>query len=185
MNSLDAISTECENDATAVDSDGTNSCAFLGLEIANQFLASQEPKTTAEDVISNYPVVINQLRNKELYEPIAAYSLMRNNNLINNCTLSEEFVDEETQRVFSFAGRDHFVRVLVRFAQMLSYGVGLYTYANHTHFLLASIGNRFSLLILIQLAVLWVVTGTAFYSTLKIQMQLRARAWFVGKWPWM
>ena len=80
LNSLDAISTECENDATAVDSDGTNSCAFLGLEIANQFLASQEPlewrelKTTAEDVISNYPVVINQLRNKEeLYEPIAAY----------------------------------------------------------------------------------------------------------------
>ena len=139
LNSLDAISSEYENDATAVDSDGTNSCAFLGLEIANQFLASQKPlewselKTTAEDVISNYPVVINQLRNKEeLYEPIAAYSLMRNNNLINNCTLSEEFVDEETQRVFSFAGRDHFVRVLVRFAQMSPYGVGLYTCEPYT-----------------------------------------------------
>ena len=102
---------------------------------------------------------------------------MRNNNLINNCTLSEEFVDEETQRVFSFAGRDHFVRVLVRFVPMSSYGVGLYTCELYT-FLVGF--HRQSLLILIQLAVLWVVTGTAFYSTLKIQMQLRAHAWFVG-----
>ena len=186
LNSSNAISIEYEDEETAVDNDGTNSCAFLGLEIANRFLASNEPlkwselKTTAEDVINNYPIVINQLRVKEeLYEPIAAYSLMRNNNLINNCTLSEEFVDEATQRVFSVAGRDHFVHVLLRFAQMSSHGVGLYTCEPYT-FLVGFNRQRFSFWILIQSAVLWVVTGTVFYCILKIQMMLRACAWFIG-----
>ena len=183
LNSSNAISIEYENEKTAVDNGGTNSCAFLGLEIANQFLASKEPlewselKTTAKDVINNYPIVINQLRVKEeLYEPIAAYSLMRNNNLINNCTLSEEFVGNACfllpVEIISFM----FYSVLRRCRPMESDFICV----NHTHFLLASIGNHSSFWILIQSAVLWVVTGTAFYCTLKIQMVLHACAWFVG-----
>ena len=64
LNSSNAISIEYENEETAEDNDRTNSCAFLGLEIANRFLASKESlewselKTTAEDVINNYPIVI-------------------------------------------------------------------------------------------------------------------------------
>ena len=64
------------------ENDGREACVFLDLAICNRLLLNNIPlewtglKTTAEDMIINFPTVI--IRNiAELYEPISAYSLLR------------------------------------------------------------------------------------------------------------
>ena len=92
-----------------LDNDGTNAGVFLDLGICDRFLTSDgcmswaEFQSVAENVIMDFPSLINPFRNTdETYEPIAAYSILRNNNLINGYSLSEEFVEPGCQTVFQF-----------------------------------------------------------------------------------
>ena len=119
---------------TSPENDGTNACVFLDLAICNRLLVNNIPlewtdlKTTAEDIIINFPTVINNIRNiAELYEPISAYSLLREYSLLEECSLSEEFVELSTQSVFTASGRNKFVSALSSEAQRFSFAIGLYT----------------------------------------------------------
>ena len=116
-----------------LDNDGTNACVFLDLGICDRFLSTDhcitwtELKSVAENVITEFPLLINQFRNKdETYEPIRAYSILKDNNLINEYTLSEEFVEPERQTVFSIFGRQHLTNVILKQANATC-AIGLYT----------------------------------------------------------
>ena len=93
------------------ENDRTNTCVFLNLAICNSLLVNNIPfewtdlKTIAEDIIINFPIIHNIRNIEELYEPISAYSLLREYNLIEECSLSEEFVELSTQNVFTASGR--------------------------------------------------------------------------------
>lgn len=116
------------------ENDGTNACVFLDLAICDRLLVNNTPlewaelKTVADDIIINFPTAINDLRNiGEMYEPISAYSLLKKHNLMEECSLSEEFVELSTQNVFTASGRNKFVRTLSSQAQNVSFTIGLYT----------------------------------------------------------
>ena len=93
-------------------------------------------KTNAEEIITNFPTAINDLRNiGEKYEPISAYSLLTENNLVGEFSLSEEFVELSTQNVFSASGRNKFVSALAIQAETTPFSVGLYTCDPYTFIL--------------------------------------------------
>ena len=124
---------------TAADNDGTNACAFLCLTISDKFLASSTDgmewdilKLMAENVICELPALLNTMRNPdELYEPIAAYSVLRQNGIVDACNLSEEFI--ESPEVFTHASKSNLANALFsRAEKSATSSVGLYTCEPYT-----------------------------------------------------
>ena len=119
------------------DNDGTNGCTFIGLAICDKFIALEnmldweEMKAISEDIITNLPSLVNNLRNiDEMYEPICANRIPQNENLVAELDLSKEFVEDK--RIFSLAGREELINLLVKKIKEGSKAIGLYTCAPYT-----------------------------------------------------
>ena len=118
------------------DNDGTNACTFIGLAICDKFIPLEnmidweEMKAISED-ITNLPSLVNNLRNiEEMYEPMCAKRILQNENLVAELDLSEEFVED--RRIFSVAGREELINLLVKKTKEGSKAIGLYTCAPYT-----------------------------------------------------
>ena len=150
---IDQTGTSAEfHPATVPKNDGTNACVFLSLAICDRVLAAAESikwtdlKTIAETIITEFPELVNEVRNiEEKYDPISAYSLLRKNNLVQDCSLSEEFIDPQSHSVFSISGRNHLINTISSQACASSIVIGLYTCDPYT-FILGVHSNAFFIL---------------------------------------
>ena len=118
----------------AVLNDGTNACAFLGIALCDQLLEKQSNIVEVEDIrklaeklIAEIPEHVNHPRSvEEIYEPIAAYTMMRNEKMVGICELSEEFLNGNA--ALSESGRQEIVDTLLsRSKANGSLHVGIYT----------------------------------------------------------
>ncbi|XP_028391896.1 calcium-dependent protein kinase 2-like [Dendronephthya gigantea] len=83
-NTTAALRTADEIICSVPSNDGTNACVFLDLAICDRFLPLDqcmtwdELKSIAENVITEFPLLINTYRDiNEIYEPISAYTLLK------------------------------------------------------------------------------------------------------------
>ena len=110
-----------------VTNDGTNACVFLALKICdtvftekssgNQIQTQKAFSDIAEEVIWNYPEILNPLRDiSSLYTVLDAYTLMRGNeHLTNILGISEELLTYNS--VFSSVSRAALISKLIDLAE--------------------------------------------------------------------
>ena len=103
---------------TVTKNDGTNACVFLCLKVLDEVsrlmtssaggeVLTDEIERITTEVISNFPTMLNEYREKNLlYTVMSAYVIMRDNNLLaSNFEFTEELPYEHT--VYSSEGRQH------------------------------------------------------------------------------
>ncbi|KAJ8019088.1 Serine/threonine-protein kinase BCK1/SLK1/SSP31 [Holothuria leucospilota] len=105
--------------------DGTNACAFLTVQIADNIIAkgiqadnvSAHLGAFAEDIILNLPVKINKFRDRSrMYDPMEAYKLLAEHGLLSSAyDFSEELPYANT--VFSLQGRQNLHKKLSKLSE--------------------------------------------------------------------
>ena len=132
--------------------DGTNACAFLAVAICDQLLAKKsllsldwnDVKVLAEEAIVTVPAKVNKLREMDqIYEPLCAYRLMKDKNIVGDCEFSEEFLDGNA--VFSHSGRQEIINAISSKSKEHSSTFGIYTCTPIT-FVIGCHGGRLFLL---------------------------------------
>ena len=120
--------------------DGTNACAFLAVAICHQLLAKKsllsldwnDVKVLAEEAIVTVPAKVNKLREMDqIYEPLCAYRLVKDENIVGDCEFSEEFLDGNA--VFSHSGRQEIINAISSKSKEHSSTFGIYIHAPQSH----------------------------------------------------
>ena len=113
--------------------DGTNACVFLCIAICDRLLSMdsssldwKDIKALAEETTQNLPVTINSLRDvAKMYEPIGAYSIMKDEKTVGDCEFSEEFL--EGNLALSESGREELINAILSKSKSVTSSYGVYT----------------------------------------------------------
>ena len=108
---------------------------------------------------------------------MSAYSILKNNGLINHCLLSEEFITQESHLAFSVTGRDHLINAIA--SQASSSAIGLYTCEPYT-FIIGVHNNAVFVLDTHQIGEVVGGMATEFCFTLTMQLRGRVHIWSSG-----